>query len=600
MPEHRSLSTKAVPAALWVDTTDGQHDTYMNHARPKDTMLSRKRGDFGLSNTESTRPMAERSDELQDATIPEILPLFARRSETYSTGQEMLPQLDLGPRLGWNRSHEDVDLLSPASQSPRKHNTQPFFDERNLNFDGERSATDSAPAQWTNHELLANHLKIQSHSGQRSLEPKADHAVARHVLSNNTPLSAHSDRTEHMEVNEAKAINIYPHNNDSLLLVQQRGSQRQSVPLEAIESVSNESTGSERDNSAKTKMQPIFTAFVRPSTPPVRAFKGLDDVVQVDSPLTNPRAAPFPPAIKFIPPTPNDEVDRQLGGFEEPEEAKTSNRRDEDCARPVRRQSLMEKARRYSESFVQPFLGRNASLSSRRRRHSIRQPGEGEEPEGERATNLHPLWRPRGFWDDFDSESEEDYDGDHCSDDHEPLPRGGDTSDTGYDAFPSSRSKTWRPRQMSVRMPGFRGTGGFLLGNSLGLGRHGTNNRRHYVDPPASIRNTSTDNVPASNGGLLGLGLRKRKSEHMLRTLTASSESLRRRGLLAGGSANYSKRQRTQRFPRLPGGLQVQYVGVRGFRDRVRQMKGDKSERAAERRREELRGKIGPRVWHET
>jgi hypothetical protein len=30
-------------------------------------------------------------------------------------------------------------------------------------------------------------------------------------------------------------------------------------------------------------------------------------------------------------------------------------------------------------------------------------------------------------------------------------------------------------------MPGFRGTGGFLIGNSLGISRHGTNVRRHHV-----------------------------------------------------------------------------------------------------------------------
>ena len=39
---------------------------------------------------------------------------------------------------------------------------------------------------------------------------------------------------------------------------------------------------------------------------------------------------------------------------------------------------------------------------------------------------------------------------------------------------------------MSVRMPGFRGKGGFLVGNSLGIDRHGTNNRRHHVDKRVS------------------------------------------------------------------------------------------------------------------
>ena len=41
-------------------------------------------------------------------------------------------------------------------------------------------------------------------------------------------------------------------------------------------------------------------------------------------------------------------------------------------------------------------------------------------------------------------------------------------------------------------MPGFRGSGGFLLGNSLGMDRHGTNKRRPHVTPPGGTDSTPT------------------------------------------------------------------------------------------------------------
>jgi hypothetical protein len=81
------------------------------------------------------------------------------------------------------------------------------------------------------------------------------------------------------------------------------------------------------------------------------------------------------------------------------------------------------------------------------------------------------LWQPRDFWEDYASSDEDDYDD---WEDQARLPPGGDTSDV-------LERRSFFPRNMSVRMPGFRGNGGFLKGNSLGIERHGTNNRRHYV-----------------------------------------------------------------------------------------------------------------------
>lgn len=104
---------------------------------------------------------------------------------------------------------------------------------------------------------------------------------------------------------------------------------------------------------------------------------------------------------------------------------------------------------------------------------------------------------------------------------------------------------------MSVRMPGFRGNGGFLVGNSTGIDRHGSNNRRHYV---------------SSVGGV-----RKRTSEEMLRRLS-------------GGG-------RTFVLP-FSGGKSVQYVGMQGFRQRMSELRAEREEKQRERRRQALRGQI--------
>jgi hypothetical protein len=86
------------------------------------------------------------------------------------------------------------------------------------------------------------------------------------------------------EVSEALAVSIFPHQNKSVLVVQQRASSDPSPPnLKAID----------------TTQQPKANgpASMGPVTPPQAMF-------EIDCRLWNPRAPPEPPAIKFIPPTP--------------------------------------------------------------------------------------------------------------------------------------------------------------------------------------------------------------------------------------------------------------------------------------------------------
>jgi hypothetical protein len=189
---------------------------------------------------------------------------------------------------------------------------------------------------------------------------------------------------------------------------------------------------------------------------------------------------------------------------------------------------------------------------------------------GERDTYLSPLWRPTWFWSEY-SDDEDDYN------DFEPmgaLPKGGDTSDVGE----NENRKGLLPRAMSKRLPGFRGTGGFLVGNSLGLDRHGTNNRRHYV----STR-TTTLSIPKRQSEEL-LTNRSSRNSGTYQASSASQESLRR-----------IAKARTFVVP-FSGGKRAQWVGTKQFKAKMRAIRLVREERAAEKRRERLRGSIGPRV----
>src|SRR5207245_432163 len=148
------------------------------------------------------------------------------------------------------------------------------------------------------------------------------------------------------------------------------------------------------------------------------------------------------------------------------------------------RLSLVQRARRYSDTFIAPLLarapstkrGKDGSTTARTRSPEKRRVPSVNEEDG----NLHPFWRPRGFWNDFedsDSESEDGFGEDR-------LPQGGDTTDVTPDDPPPTRGLGALGRRLTN---GFKGSGGFLIGNSLGVERAGTNRRRHYVSVPKTI-----------------------------------------------------------------------------------------------------------------
>ncbi|KAH9860835.1 hypothetical protein IAQ61_010569 [Plenodomus lingam] len=412
-----------------------------------------------------------------------------------------------------------------------------------------------------------------------------EHADARHLYAQGTPFSQMSDT---LEVSEATAVSIYPHNNHSLLVVQQVP-RSNSLPLDQplLAADAHLSTEDPRDLQAsptppfvdaregheemlEQPLQPTLT--IEPSTPPMNQDASQADAV--DTPLLNPRPPPEPPVIMFIPPTPAEELERELV----PGPPKRSD------SHPQRRSRLVQRARRYSDHLITPLLAR-ASIN--RRRHAV----SGTHAQSRRIPRvpnidddngtLHPFWRPRGFWDGFE-DSDDDSDEDHT------LPTGGDTSDVEDDEPPAPprRASTFGRKLTS----GLRGPGGFLIGNSLGVERHGTNKRRHHITlPPHFYKSPQSSNHPSSPKALgkaptkhfgthEGGGISKRRSSNSLRSNVSYEAPGRRASWRQGRS--------------LPGirKYEVQYIGLSGVKENFK-------ERRAEKRRNKLRKSIGSRYY---
>jgi hypothetical protein len=167
-----------------------------------------------------------------------------------------------------------------------------------------------------------------------------------------------------VEISEATAMPLFPHNNQSLLLIDPH-MQPESRAVEALRGR-------------------LLTVPQNVKTPEQSTI-----MVNVESPLRNPRTPPKPPAFKVIPPSPMEELDRQLGKVER-EQAGSSR-----ISRGLGSVRRALSTRRRSE--VGPTLSRSFSTRSVRSRRAAK----------ETDSELHPFWRPRGFWDDFDDSGDE-------------------------------------------------------------------------------------------------------------------------------------------------------------------------------------------------
>lgn len=229
-----------------------------------------------------------------------------------------------------------------------------------------------------------------------------------------------------LELNEATAMSIYPHNNKSVLIVQQARSR-----------------GS--DDSKKRKI----SAEVDPAHRTEALIATVPQSRQLtDSPLRYPRNPPPPPEFALIPPTPASQAAVP--------EANSSPRRPHSLAAAGgRHRSALKRAfstRRYSETFVDPLTG---GLLRRNTTGTHRQTSE----TGGSHHKLSPFWRPRGFWDGF-SDSDSDFGNDGPLVSHHstlPQPRHASNSSSPFSSSISRRFGSLgslnRSLRFSRRMP---------------------------------------------------------------------------------------------------------------------------------------------------
>ncbi|KAL1965861.1 hypothetical protein VTN77DRAFT_4994 [Rasamsonia byssochlamydoides] len=201
---------------------------------------------------------------------------------------------------------------------------------------------------------------------RRSLHQDDDAERLRAPSQHFTQASVVSSSPGPVEISEATAVTFFPHNNESLLLIDPN-QQPESRAVQALR--------------GRPLDAPLDTQTPEQSPTPVNA----------DSPLRNPRPPPKPPAFKVIPPTPMDEVDRQLSGEEEEEHERSG--------RFARRLSSVRRA--LSARRSEPSTSWSASTRAARN-HTA-----GKDID----SRLHPFWRPRGFWDDFGDSDDERVEG---------------------------------------------------------------------------------------------------------------------------------------------------------------------------------------------
>ncbi|KAI1402314.1 hypothetical protein F4819DRAFT_292604 [Hypoxylon fuscum] len=255
------------------------------------------------------------------------------------------------------------------------------------------------------------------HDHKALVDNNGDPFFGKRLTAHNTPFSQASVETNGThsaaDISEAMAVNIYPHQNKSVLMVH-----HMSKPVDpaaaanALQGGEPAQTGDVTET-GKISDNPRITASGPdgvPVTPPQPQFS-MDDV---DSPLRNPRAPPEPPVIKFIPATPSGltpttEKEKMLGNyFEETQKRPSlvrrafSLRKSRDDVRPpgflARTLSLSRGIRKETAA--------NSTLNDKNKDTKLPQYPTAEDPPPD-ETKLHPFWQP-AFEDEI---YEEDYRG---------------------------------------------------------------------------------------------------------------------------------------------------------------------------------------------
>lgn len=262
-----------------------------------------------------------------------------------------------------------------------------------------------APSIESHREAAHDHRPLVDHNG--------DPFFGKRLATHNTPFSQASVETNGThsaaEVSEALAVNIYPHQNRSLLVVDHTSAKNPDTNASPTDDTAGDTTGDARP--VVEKPQLIATGpDGGPVTPPQPRFSTED----VDSPLRNPRAPPEPPVIKFIPATPSGltpaaERMKLMGNyFEETTEKRPSM---------LKRALSLRKPSENSAPRSPGFLTRTLSLTRATRKDTAQDPAPAEyDDDGAQhmypteddpppdEDRLHPYWRPSSSQLDFDGD----------------------------------------------------------------------------------------------------------------------------------------------------------------------------------------------------
>ncbi|RJE18747.1 hypothetical protein PHISCL_08921 [Aspergillus sclerotialis] len=215
-------------------------------------------------------------------------------------------------------------------------------------------------------EVQGSHGSASDHSHDNQGAPNGHLAVSADGMGELRPPSLpvtqgsiHSLSPGPVEISEATAVSFFPHNNESLLLVNQKV-MPESPAVQAVKKNYRGMLDGPRTPHGSSQTLPA----------------------DVESPLRNPRPPSKPPACKVIPPTPTDEVDRQFGGQGDSESSNGGlGRRFGSVRRAL-------SARQRSNSSSTP-VKRSFSTSAKSRK-----------PVTDIDSRLQSFWRPRRFWDD--------------------------------------------------------------------------------------------------------------------------------------------------------------------------------------------------------
>ncbi|KAI0446194.1 hypothetical protein F4803DRAFT_57517 [Xylaria telfairii] len=272
-----------------------------------------------------------------------------------------------------------------TERAPPSENTSDRLDQR--------QQYPAVPVELHKNEIL-NQKPLVDHNG--------DPFFGKRLTVHNTPFSQASVETNGThsvaDIAEAMAVNIYSHQNKSVLMVHHMSKSvsttNDKLPDNSSRIEPSAVTGGISGNPEITTSGPDGG----PVTPPQPQFS----MDEVDSPLRNPRVPPEPPAIKFIPATPSGltptaEKEKMLGNFFEETQKRPSL---------VRRAFSLRKGSDNEFSRRPGLLARTLSLSKTTRRDTAGNP-DSEKKKKSAAhqyptaddspadeSRLHPFWRP--------------------------------------------------------------------------------------------------------------------------------------------------------------------------------------------------------------